>query len=110
MNLQRLDRLIAELEITDEPLASFYKNKRKILLKKINKNVARKLKEQYICRTKQTNKLKIKIMGTIIRLIKERKIKNNQTPIKVVKLSTGLTCFHYANGTVDVRYEQIQNE
>jgi hypothetical protein len=45
MNLQRLDRLIAELEITDEPLASFYKNKRKILLKKINKNVARKLKE-----------------------------------------------------------------
>ena len=45
MNLQRLDRLIRELEITDEPLAKFYKSKRKILIKKINKNVARKLKE-----------------------------------------------------------------
>lgn len=107
MNLQRLDRLIRELEITDEPLANFYKNKRKILIKKINKNVARKLKEQYLYRIKQTNKLKIKIMGTIIRMIKESRIKNNQTPIKVVKLSTGLTCYHYASGRIDVRYEQI---
>ena len=45
MNLQRLDRLIRELEITDEPLANFYKNKRKVLIKKINKNIARKIKE-----------------------------------------------------------------
>lgn len=44
-------------------------------------------------------------MGTIIRMIKESRIKNNQTPIKVVKLSTGLTCYHYANKAVDVRYE-----
>ena len=44
-------------------------------------------------------------MGTVIRMIKESRIKNNQTPIKVVKLSTGLTCYHYANGVVDVRYE-----
>lgn len=44
-------------------------------------------------------------MGTIIRMIKERRIKNNETPTEVVKLSTGLTCYHYANGTVDVRYE-----
>ena len=44
-------------------------------------------------------------MGTIIRMIKESRIKNNQTPVKVVKLSTGLTCYHYASGRIDVRYE-----
>ena len=42
MNLQRLDRLIKELEITDKPLAEFYKNKRNILLKKMNKNLSDK--------------------------------------------------------------------
>ena len=42
MNLQRLDRLIRELEITDEPLAEFYKIKRKVLIKKMNKNLSDK--------------------------------------------------------------------
>jgi len=42
-------------------------------------------------------------MSTIKRLIKDLKVRANMTPLKVVKLETGLTTYIYANGTIDVR-------
>lgn len=42
-------------------------------------------------------------MSKIIKMIKDLVIRENMKPSKVVKLQTGLTCYHYENGTIDVR-------
>lgn len=42
-------------------------------------------------------------MKTLIRLFKERQIKEGIKPVKVVKLKTGLTTYIYSNGLVDVK-------
>ena len=41
-------------------------------------------------------------MKTIRRLFKEFKQKNNLTPIKVIKLNTGVVCKHYSNDKIIV--------
>lgn len=41
-------------------------------------------------------------MKTIKRIIKQVKESKNLKPYKVVKLSTGVVCEHYANGTIKV--------
>lgn len=41
-------------------------------------------------------------MTTLKRLFKEFKQKNNLTPVKVIKLNTGVICKHYSNGKIVV--------
>lgn len=41
-------------------------------------------------------------MKKIKQIIKNVKINNNLIPYKVVKLSTGVICNHYKNGTIKV--------
>lgn len=98
MDLQRLDRLISRLEKTDKPLADWYKQKREKIIQK-NKNKGCKWIIKRVSLPKQINK----IMSKIIKMIKDLVIRENMKPSKVVKLQTGLTCYHYENGTIDVR-------
>lgn len=42
-------------------------------------------------------------MGAIIRLIKNKVQKEHIKPVQVVKLSSGVTTYIYANGVVDVK-------
>jgi len=41
-------------------------------------------------------------METIRRFFKEFKQKKNLTPVKVIKLNTGVVCKHYLNGKIEI--------
>ena len=44
MNLQRINKLITELETTDVELCNYYKSKRKVLIDEINRSINEQLR------------------------------------------------------------------
>lgn len=44
MNLQRINRLITELETTDVELCRYYKNKRAVLIDEINRSISEQIR------------------------------------------------------------------